>query len=444
MSDEETEPGLLTGVASTAIVPRGLELIERLGRGGMGTVSLARDLDLDRLVAIKTLSAKLAAEPGRAELFRTEAAMLARVRSSWVVAVHAFGVKNGVPYFVMEHIDGPSLRALLDEHFGRGARLPLARSLGILRQVAQGLGDLHQHGVVHRDLKPENVVVERGTGRPVIVDLGLGATAHLDDGMRQIGTPHFMAPEVLSAGRELPASPTQDVYAYGCLLFEMLTGRPLYDLLTADLIARAHIGAPVPTLASRDSGLAPLDGLLAVLCAKDPKERPKDGHTVARMLMEAAHGMREEHSGHSASDRSVPSVEGGAIRIVVGEEDDAVRRFLARSAKVALYGTRTEVVTARDGIEAQAAFGRVAPHLAILDHGLAGTNGVAVIEQLRARLDGDRTRVVVVSGELDEDARRRYDGLRVDVVLQKPVAFDRLVQAIASLASTAGWVTEDG
>jgi CheY-like chemotaxis protein len=442
--DQDTKPGRPTFDEPIGIVPRGLEPIQHLGRGGMGSVTLARDLDLGRLVAIKTLSPKLAGEPGRAELFRTEAAMLARVRSAWVVAVHAFGVKDGLPYFVMEHVDGASLRALLDEHFGRGARLPLARSLGILRQVAQGLGELHQHGVVHRDVKPENVVVERGTGRPVIVDLGLGATANVDDGMRQVGTLHYMAPEVLSAGRELTASPTQDVYAYGCLLFEVLTGRPLFDLRKPELIARAHLEAAVPKLSSREPSLAPLDALLASLCAKDPRERPKDGHAVARMLMEAAHGMREEHTMHSLGEQSVAGIEGGAIRILVGEEDDPVRRFLARSAKVALYGTRTEVVTARDGIEAQAAFGRVAPHLAILDHGLQGTNGLVVIEQLRARVEGDRTRVIVVSGDLDEDTRRHYDALRADVVLRKPVAFDQLVQAVASLASTAGWVVDEG
>jgi serine/threonine-protein kinase len=424
-------------------VARGLKKLRPLGRGGMGTVTLARDLDLDRVVAIKALTPELVSIPGFAERFREEAAILARVTSPWVVQVHSFGVEDGLPFFVMQHVDGPSLRAMITEHAARGATLSPVRALSILRRVAQGLGDLHAQGVVHRDVKPDNVVVERGTGRPVLVDLGLGATAFLDDGLREVGTAGYMPPEAFEARRDFVPTAALDVYAFGCMAYEVLTGHPPFRGETPVELARKHVTEPFPSLGVYAPSLAALDRMLATLCARDPKDRPQDGHEAARLVMEGSARLRDDDASVSRA-RHAQKAGGGAVRVLVVEDDDAVRRFVARSAQIALFGLRCDIASASNAERARAAFDGAAPDLAVLDHALPGETGLDVLDALRARPDGDATRVVVLSANLDDELRRRYEARGVDVLLGKPVPFDRLVTALAGVAASAGWVEDRG
>jgi tRNA A-37 threonylcarbamoyl transferase component Bud32 len=198
-----------------------LQLHSCLGRGGMGVVYRARQVRLDRDVAVKLMSPEVSRDPELARRFEREAKALARLDHPGIVRVHDFGQAAGVCYLVMELVDGPNLRALIEEG------LTDAQASDIVDQLCDALAYAHQQGVVHRDIKPENVLVDR-RGRVRVADFGLaklqveprgGATRT----RRVLGTPQYMAPEQLRD----PDSVDQrcDIFAIGVVFYEMLTGQ---------------------------------------------------------------------------------------------------------------------------------------------------------------------------------------------------------------------------
>jgi predicted Ser/Thr protein kinase len=200
-----------------------LEILERLGRGGMGVVYKARQLRLDRLVALKILPPELGRDPAFAERFQREARALARLTHPRIVGVHDFGAAGGAFYLVMEFVDGVNLRSLLD----RG-RLQPDEALRIVPQICEALQYAHEEGVVHRDIKPENILLDR-RGNVKIADFGLAkllGTASQDSaltGSRQVmGTLRYMAPEQME--RPLAVDHRADIYSLGVVFYEMLTG----------------------------------------------------------------------------------------------------------------------------------------------------------------------------------------------------------------------------
>jgi tRNA A-37 threonylcarbamoyl transferase component Bud32 len=211
MSAEDLAPG------STF---HGLQIVEVLGRGGMGVVYKARQPDLDRFVALKILPERLARDPDFVQRFRREAKALAALSHPNIVAIFDFGAEAGRCFFVMEHVDGTNLRALLRE----GLQMP-EQPLQIVRQICDALEFAHAEGVVHRDIKPENILVDR-KGRVKIADFGLAKMAADDSGLTQtnlvMGTPPYMAPEQYDAPKGVDAR--ADIYALGVMFHEMLTG----------------------------------------------------------------------------------------------------------------------------------------------------------------------------------------------------------------------------
>ena len=200
-----------------------LEILELLGQGGMGAVYKARQPGLDRLVALKILPTDIGRDPAFAERFKREARSLARLNHPHIVAVYDFGQAAGLYYFVMEYVDGVTLRQL-----ERAARPKPQEALGIVIQICEALQYAHEEGIVHRDIKPENVLLDK-KGRVKIADFGLAklvAPTPQDFTLTQpeqvMGTPHYMAPEQL----EHPAEVDQraDIYSLGVVLYEMLTG----------------------------------------------------------------------------------------------------------------------------------------------------------------------------------------------------------------------------
>src|SRR5919199_206942 len=217
-------------------------LFEPVGHGGMAVVYRARQESLDRTVAVKVLSENLAASTEFMERFRREARTAANLRHPNVITVHDFGEdERGVPYLVLEYIEGPTLADLMDAGLDDG-RIP-----GLLDQIAAGLDYAHARGVIHRDIKPGNVLITED-GRAVLADFGLawlleGAHLTLTGGV--IGTPEYMAPEQAGGGE---VDSRCDVYALGVVLYEMLVGERPFAAETPIGVLLKHLQAPAPSV----------------------------------------------------------------------------------------------------------------------------------------------------------------------------------------------------
>jgi tRNA A-37 threonylcarbamoyl transferase component Bud32 len=202
------------------------ELLEELGRGGMGVVYKARQKNLDRLVALKlVLRGRLAAEDELAR-FRSEAEAAAQLDHVGIVPVYEWGERDGRAYFSMGYVEGETLAARLAD-----GPLPPREAVRIVRDVARAIDYAHRRGVIHRDLKPSNILLDR-EGRPHVSDFGLAKRIDLDASLTQsgaiLGTPSYIAPEQAAGGRgEL--GPASDVYSLGTILYAALTGRPPFQ-----------------------------------------------------------------------------------------------------------------------------------------------------------------------------------------------------------------------
>jgi serine/threonine-protein kinase len=197
-------------------------LDKELGRGGMATVYLAHDLKHDRPVALKVLHPEIAAALGT-ERFQQEIMLAARLQHPHILSVHDSGEAAGDLWFTMPYVEGESLR----DRFQRERQLPVDEALRITREVADALDYAHGRGIIHRDIKPENILL---SGRHALVaDFGiaraLGADQHLTSTGMAIGTPDYMSPEQRTADRQIDAR--TDIYGLGCVVHEMLTGKPL-------------------------------------------------------------------------------------------------------------------------------------------------------------------------------------------------------------------------
>jgi capsular polysaccharide biosynthesis protein/predicted Ser/Thr protein kinase len=200
-----------------------LEVLEFVGKGGMGAVYKARQPNLDRLVALKILPPTAAGDPGFAERFNREARALARLNHPNIVAVHDFGQAGALHYLVMEFVDGGNLRQI-----EQAGRLTPEQALVIVPQICEALQFAHNEGIVHRDIKPENILLDK-KGRVKITDFGIAkmlgrpdAGAPLTGAGDIVGTPHYMAPEQIEKPRTVDHR--ADIYSLGVVFYEMLTG----------------------------------------------------------------------------------------------------------------------------------------------------------------------------------------------------------------------------
>jgi eukaryotic-like serine/threonine-protein kinase len=258
-----------------------------LGGGAFGTVYRGRQLGLDRPVAIKVPTSAIVADPVMAKRFAREARSAARITHPGVVAIYAVGeLDDGRPYLAMEFVDGESLDKILT-----GGPLPPERALSIIRAISAALAETHAADVVHRDLKPSNIVWRRdrhGDDRITIVDFGIAAskpgttadaTRLTHNGL--IGTPNYMSPEQ-AHGDDVDAR--SDLYAVGCLLFELVTNAPPFEGTGIEVLL-AHLGRPAPVPSERHPGVpAAIDELCARLLAKKPEDRPQNADAVVEAV----------------------------------------------------------------------------------------------------------------------------------------------------------------
>ncbi len=257
------------------------QLDEPLGRGAMGAVWRATDQILHRPVAVKLLHTDQPEQVAAtdAERFRLEARTAARLNHPHVVAVYDFGSHDGRPYLVMELVDGWTLA---QERSRRGT-LPPQEAAGIAAQMAAGLAAAHRQGVIHRDIKPANVMLT--ADRTVkITDFGIAcftdeAASTLTAAGKIVGSAAYLAPE-RALGR--PAQPASDMYSLGCVLYELLIGRPPFTGATSLAVVQQHVeAAPVPPTRLRPDIPGPLAEQVLRLLAKDPAQRPTADQTAA-------------------------------------------------------------------------------------------------------------------------------------------------------------------
>lgn len=259
------------------------EVQGELGAGGFATVYRAYDPKLDRHVALKILHPHHAHDAATRERFVREGRALARVRHPNIVQIHDAGDTEYSAYLAMELVEGRSLDAILEQ---RGP-LPLAEVVGITEEVAGALAAVHARGLVHRDVKPVNILIEDGTGRAVLLDLGVvrAVDAATTASGYLVGTPGFMAPEQLQEPAEITLR--TDVYQLGATVYALLTGRPPFEgdtMRVLDAVARA---AP-PDLRDVRPDLPPSVALIvARALAKNPSLRPAGTRELAGQLRAA-------------------------------------------------------------------------------------------------------------------------------------------------------------
>ena len=221
-SPPSADPGPIDPAQLARLFPQ-LDIQKLLGRGGMGAVYLARQKALDRRVALKLLTPKPGLDAEFAERFSREARALARLNHPGIVAIYDFGQTEGLYYFLMEYVDGTSLREVMRE-----GKLPPRQALSLVPQICDALQYAHDEGVVHRDIKPENILIDK-KGRIKIADFGLAkllGPAAQEDGLtgshHVMGTRNYMAPEQLERPKQVDHR--ADIYSLGVVFYEMLTG----------------------------------------------------------------------------------------------------------------------------------------------------------------------------------------------------------------------------
>lgn len=258
----------------------GYEILGELGRGGMGVVYKARQLSLNRLVALKVILSGAHSTPQHAERFRAEAETVALLQHPNIVQIFEVGEQQGRPYLALEYVDGVSLAQYIN-----GNPQPAAQSARLVATVAQAVHEAHRQGIIHRDLKPSNVLLAGDDRVPKITDFGLAKRLESDSGLTQsgdvIGTPSYMAPEQAGgATREIGAA--VDVYALGAILYELLTGRPPFRGASAlDTLDQVRLQEPVPPTRLIPQVPADLETICLKCLQKDPQKRYSSAATLA-------------------------------------------------------------------------------------------------------------------------------------------------------------------
>jgi serine/threonine-protein kinase len=283
-------------------------IIRQIGAGGMGVVYFAQHQLIGRRAAVKVLLPQYSRDATMVNRFFNEARTTTLIQHPGLVDIFDFGFHpSGAAYLVMEFLDGETLASRRK----RDGRLPVWMADAIVRQMASAIGAAHQRGVVHRDIKPENIFLVPDRNAPAhlrvkVLDFGvaklsseLGAVSNTSTGS-MLGTPQYMSPEQCRGAGQVDHR--SDIYAVGCILFELVTGRPVFQARGFGELLASHQRMPPPSLASIDRNLPPeLDGLLMRMLAKRPEDRPQTLQDVEAALeaMAAAYGWEAYYSRRS-------------------------------------------------------------------------------------------------------------------------------------------------
>ena len=286
MSQFSAAPDPLFLAFQTAVAGR-YSIDHELGRGGMGVVYLAREVHLDRLVAIKLLPPEKSGLPTLRDRFLREARLAAKLSHPHIIPIHSVDEVGGFVFYVMSYVDGETLAQRVR------SRGPLSASDGtrVLREVAWALAYSHAQGLVHRDVKPDNILIEFSTGRALVADFGIAAATGDVTGDGVAGTPEFMSPEQALGGN---IDARSDIYGLGATAFYAFSGRLPFEGYTATEILAKQVTETPPPLASLGLSVPRKLAMLIDRClAKDPANRPASADSLAEQLGVAMEQRRE-------------------------------------------------------------------------------------------------------------------------------------------------------
>jgi tRNA A-37 threonylcarbamoyl transferase component Bud32 len=266
---------------------RQYRVVRLIGRGGFAEVYEVVDSDLQRRLAVKVLRSDLPWTAATISRFKQEARAIARLNHPNTVPIHFVGENEGLVYYAMPYLEGRTVADLLKTE----GPLTTDRALRIVEPVLEALQHAHDHGLVHRDVKPGNILIESGTGRPLLVDFGivkyLDGPAHLTEAGYIVGTPLYMSPEQALGSQSVDAR--TDLYGIGAVLFQLLTGAPPFEGTDSQEIVGRHISEPVPSANLSRDGIPPwISGIVLRCMAKHPDDR----FPTARALLEAIRAAR--------------------------------------------------------------------------------------------------------------------------------------------------------
>jgi serine/threonine-protein kinase len=258
------------------------QLLETLGKGGMAFVYRARDLMLERYVAVKVLREDFSRDADFQDRFRLEAKAAANLTHPNIVTVHDFGLDNGKLFIVMEYVPGSDLKTMIQQ---RGRFTP-EEALPLIIQACAGIGYAHRAGLVHCDVKPQNMLVTPDQ-RLKVADFGIArALASIRPGEKSDvvwGSPQYFSPEQASGAAPSPAS---DVYSLGVVLYEMLTAALPFAATSATGLARSHLDVPPPLLSASLPDVSPaLEQILNKILSKEPSARYRTADQLGRVLL---------------------------------------------------------------------------------------------------------------------------------------------------------------
>ena len=278
-------------------------LERELGGGGMSRVFVAEETALGRKVVIKVLPPETAAQVSL-ERFKREILLAAKLQHPHIVPLHSAGESNGLPYFTMPFVEGESLRVRLARH----GELPVNDAIRLLREIASALAYAHEHGIVHRDIKPDNVLLSGGSA--MVTDFGVAKALSASSNAEQggvtslgvaLGTPAYMAPEQATADPAIDHR--ADIYAFGVLAYELLTGQPPFVGLTPQNLLAAPVSESPEVIIRRRASLPPALSALVMRCLeKRPADRPQTAAEIVHALDDIT-----TPSGGTQPTHSIPS-----------------------------------------------------------------------------------------------------------------------------------------
>jgi serine/threonine protein kinase len=381
------------------------EIMQLLGRGGMGQVFEAHDHLLNRRVAIKAAWPNPLTPP-----LRNEARALAAFQHPSLVSVHTLGTHRGIDYLVMERVYGVSLTQHASTRWSSGQTFPPAEVVRILLPAAEGLSVVHRAGLVHRDIKPDNIMLTP-VHRVVLMDFGLVLPEFDVNGQQRVaGSPPYMAPEALLNTAEPGSGHLVDIFGLGVLAYELLTGaRPYEGTTIREVIAAHERGQPVPLSEARPDCPAGLSQAVQEMLDPNPQLRVQSAEA-------AAWQMRATLENHPPTDATAGS-RSKPLSVLIVDDDVDLAKIL--SFYVRQIVGRVEIRVAHDGEDALRQIQEEEPDVMLLDLHMPRMNGVEVCMQLKGEGLAQSCSVISVSAGAQEHDVQLLHQLGIHHFLEK-------------------------